>query len=144
MAVNKTRNNHIHNGKRYMKMKELSEKTGIKAPTIRYYITQGLLPKPCKPHKNVAYYDDRYIDLIRMIKKFQKEYFLPLEVIRKAIEDLGYEKAPTMQDEIVEKMFQAKQLDWVEAASVNKLVKPVNKLILMSMSKITEGTLIRA
>jgi hypothetical protein len=54
---------------------------------------------------------------------------------------LGYEKAPTMQDEIVEKMFQAKQLDWVEAASVNKLVKPVNKLILMSMSKITEEDL---
>jgi DNA-binding transcriptional MerR regulator len=141
MAVKKTRTNHLHDGKRYMKMKELSEKTGVKAPTIRYYITQGLLPKPYKPYKNVAYYDERYIDLIRLIKKFQKEYFLPLEVIRNAIDDLGYEKAPTMQDEIVEKLFQAKQFDWVEPASVNKLVKPVNKQILMAMSKITEEDL---
>lgn len=141
MTIKKKRTDHIYNGKRYMKMKELSEKTGIKAPTIRYYISQGLLPKPYKPHKNVAYYDERYVELIHLIKKFQKEYFLPLEVIREAIEDLGYDKAPAMQDEIADKLFQAKQLDWVEPASVTKLVKPVNKQILMSMSKITKEDL---
>jgi DNA-binding transcriptional MerR regulator len=141
MTTTKKRNNHIHNGKRYMKMKELSEKTGIKAPTIRYYITQGLLPKPYKPHKNVAYYDERYVELIHLIKKFQKEYFLPLEVIREAIEEMGFEKAPTMQDEMADKLFQAKQLDWVEPASVTKLVKPVNEQVLMSMSKITKQDL---
>jgi DNA-binding transcriptional MerR regulator len=141
MTTKKKRNNHIRNGKRLMKMKELSEITGVKAPTIRFYIAQGLLPKPYKPHKNVAYYDENYIELIHLIKKFQKEYFLPLEVIREAFEGMGYENAPAKQNEIVDKLFKAKQLDWVEPASVTKLVKPVTKQVLMSMAKITKADL---
>lgn len=133
--------NRQKDGKRYMKMKELTEITGVKAPTIRYYITEGILPKPDKPHKNMAYYDEKYIDLIRLIKKFQKEYFLPLEVIKKAIEDLGHEKAPVMVDELTDKLFQAQQLDWMEPASFKKLVKPVNKKSLMAISKITRQDL---
>lgn len=122
-------------------MKELSEITGVKAPTIRYYITQGILPKPYKTHKNMAYYDERYISLIRLIKKFQKEHFLPLDIIKKAIEDLGHEKAPVMEQELTDKLFEAQQIGWMEPSNVNKLVKPVNKEKLMELSKITEKDL---
>ncbi len=141
MVQAKKQNNHMYNGKQYIKMKELSEITGVKAPTIRYYITEGVLPKPYKPHKNMAYYDEKYIELVRLIKKFQKEYFLPLEVIKKAIEDLGHDKVPLMEAELTTKLLQAQQLDWMEPASVNKLVEPVNKKTLMAMSKITREDL---
>ncbi len=87
-----------------MKMKELSEETGVNSATIRYYITQGLLPKPVKTHKNMAYYDERYISLINLIKKLQKEYFLPLNVIKQAIREAGYDRAPYMTQEIIDKL----------------------------------------
>lgn len=141
MVQAKKYNNHTNDEKRYIKMKELSEITGVKAPTIRYYITEGILPKPYKPHKNMAYYDEKYIELVRLIKKFQKEYFLPLEVIKKAIEDLGHDKVPLMEAELTTKLLQAQQLDWMEPASVNKLVQPVDKKNLMAMSKITREDL---
>jgi DNA-binding transcriptional MerR regulator len=123
--------------KRYMKMKELSEATGVKAHTIRFYISQGILPKPDKPHKNMAYYDERYIELIKVIKKFQKELFLPLEVIKKSIDELGFDQLPSMEDELTHKLIQAKQLDWMEPASANHLSKPVNKKTLLQISKIS-------
>lgn len=122
--------------KRMMKMKELSEATGVNGPTIRYYISQGLLPKPYKTHKNMAYYDDSYVDLIRMIKKYQKEHFLPLEVIKKAIDDLGFDQVANMDEELSEKLFQAQQLDWMEPESVNMLVKSVSKKELIAMTGI--------
>jgi DNA-binding transcriptional MerR regulator len=127
--------------KRYMKMKELSEITGVKAPTIRYYITQGILPKPYKTHKNMAYYDERYIELIRLVKKFQKEHFLPLEIIKKAMEDLGHDKVPVMEQELTDKLSEAQQIGWMEPAAINKLVKPVNKEKLMEISKISKRDL---
>ncbi|MFA6010589.1 MAG: MerR family transcriptional regulator [Desulfobacteraceae bacterium] len=127
--------------KRQMKMKELSEITGVNGPTIRYYITQGLLPKPYKTHKNMAYYDESYAEMIMLIKKFQKEYFLPLEVIKNAIDELGHDKVPNMANELVEKLVQAKQLDWMEPASVNKLVRAMTREELLEVTKISEADL---
>jgi DNA-binding transcriptional MerR regulator len=127
--------------KRQMKMKELSDITGVNGPTIRYYINQGLLPKPYKTHKNMAYYDESYVETIMLIRKFQKEYFLPLEVIKNAIDELGHDKAPYMANELIEKLVQAKQLDWMEPASVNKLVKAMTRDELIEVSKIDEEDL---
>jgi DNA-binding transcriptional MerR regulator len=129
--------------KRYMKMKELSEATGVKGHTIRFYISQGILPKPEKPHKNMAYYDEGYIGLIKTIKRFQKEHFLPLEVIKKAIDDLGFDQVPSKEDELTHKLFQAKQLDWVEPTSASHPNKPVNKKALSEISKISPKDLER-
>ncbi|MFZ5565105.1 MAG: MerR family transcriptional regulator [Thermodesulfobacteriota bacterium] len=95
-----------------MKMKELSEATGVNSATIRYYINQGLLPQPHKTHKNMAYYDERYIALVNLVKKLQKEYFLPLDVIKRAIDEVGHERAPYMVQEIVEKLVQEKEGTW--------------------------------
>lgn len=130
--------------KRQMKMKELSDITGVNGPTIRYYITQGLLPKPYKTHKNMAYYDESYVETILLIKKFQKEYFLPLDVIKNAIEELGHEKVPYMANELVDKLVQAKQMDWMEPASVNKLVQAMARDELLDVSKISEDDLASA
>lgn len=102
-----------------MKMKELSEATGVNSATIRYYINQGLLPQPHKTHKNMAYYDERYIALVNLVKKLQKEYFLPLDVIKQAIDEVGHDRAPYMVHEIVDKLVQDKEGTWSGPADPN-------------------------
>lgn len=76
--------------RKLLKMKELSAATGVTGGTIRYYIQQGILPRPVKTHKNMAYYDESYIDRILLIKKLQKSRFLPLDVIKNIIADMDF------------------------------------------------------
>lgn len=76
--------------KRMLKMKELSDATGVAPGTIRYYIQQGVLPRPIKTHKNMAYYDKSYIERIRTIKELQKSRFFPLEIIKTIIADMDF------------------------------------------------------
>lgn len=94
--------------KRRLKMKDLSEATGVNGATIRYYINEGLLPRPYKPFRNMAYYDESFIDKIKFIKTLQKEYFLPLEVIRVGIKESGYDLPA-----VVNKLDRAKELLWM-------------------------------
>jgi len=68
------------------KIGELSKKTGVTPSTIKYYIAQGLLPKPKKTFRNMAYYDESYISRIKMIKELQSKRFLPLRVIKKVLQ----------------------------------------------------------
>jgi len=94
--------------KRRLKMKDLSEATGVNGATIRYYINEGLLPKPYKPFRNMAYYDASFVDKIKFIKTLQKDYFLPLEVIRVGIKESGYDLQA-----VVNKLDRAKQMAWL-------------------------------
>lgn len=68
--------------KKLLKMQELSQATGVSGGTIRYYVQKGILPKPLKTHRNMAYYDESYIERIRAIKELQKKRFLPLNIIK--------------------------------------------------------------
>jgi DNA-binding transcriptional MerR regulator len=72
-------------GRQPFKMAELVRRTGIKKETIHFYISNGLLPKPPKTERNVAYYDDRYVERIRQIKELQLKYFLPLKLIKEIL-----------------------------------------------------------
>jgi DNA-binding transcriptional MerR regulator len=65
-----------------LKMKDLERATGVGREAIRFYIHEGLLPEPEKPARNVAWYDETFVDRIRVIKRLQQERFLPLTVIK--------------------------------------------------------------
>ena len=65
-----------------MKIRELAEHSGVSKETIHFYIREGLLPKPRKQGRNVAEYDDSYVERIRFIRELQDHYFLPLAVIK--------------------------------------------------------------
>ncbi len=70
-----------------MKMAVLAKRSGIPTPTIKHYIREGLLPGPeVRTSKNMAYYDVRVVDRIKMIKALQAEQFLPLRVIADLLE----------------------------------------------------------
>ncbi len=73
-----------------LKMQELSEATGVSSGTIRFYIQKGILPRPLKTHRNMAYYDATYIERIRAIKELQKKRYLPLNIIKMILESRDF------------------------------------------------------
>src|SRR6478735_4386095 len=65
-----------------MKMQDLERATGVGRETIRFYIREGLLPQPDRPGRNVAWYDESFVERIALIKELQQKRFLPLQVIK--------------------------------------------------------------
>jgi DNA-binding transcriptional MerR regulator len=59
---------------------ELARRAGVTVRTIRYYISEGLLPAPSTKGRYTAY-DDSYVARIRLIQQWKKAY-LPLREIR--------------------------------------------------------------
>ncbi len=70
-----------------MKIRELVSRTGVPKETIHFYIREGLLRKPRKTNKNVAEYNERYVEQIRLIKDLRVNYYLPIPEIKNVIKD---------------------------------------------------------
>jgi DNA-binding transcriptional MerR regulator len=73
-----------------LKMGELAERSGVSPGTIRYYLREGLLGEGedvVRTSRNMAYYPPDYVERIALIKRLQEERFMPLRVIRGALED---------------------------------------------------------
>ena len=60
------------NQKRQMRVSELAAATGVSAPTIHFYVKEGLLPKPFKTGQTMAYYTDEHLESLRMIKSLRE------------------------------------------------------------------------
>jgi len=73
-----------------LRMSELAERSGVSAGTIRYYLREGLLgggQEIVRTSRNMAYYPPEYVDRIELIKRLQEERFMPLRVIKGALEE---------------------------------------------------------
>jgi DNA-binding transcriptional MerR regulator len=70
-----------------MKVSELAHRAGVSKETIHFYLREGLLPKPQKVGKNLAFYDETHLSRLLLIKKLQKERYLPLDVIKRVLAD---------------------------------------------------------
>ncbi|MCD6571537.1 MAG: MerR family transcriptional regulator [Deltaproteobacteria bacterium] len=79
-----------------IKIGELAKKSSIPASTIRYYVKQGILPKPVKVNKSMAYYDESCIEKLQIIRYLQETKYFPLTVIRNIIRRL--EKGLTLDE----------------------------------------------
>lgn len=73
--------------KKRLKMKDLERLTAVGREAIRFYIREGLLPEPERPSRNVAWYDESFVERILLIKRLQQERFLPLSVIKGILGD---------------------------------------------------------
>jgi DNA-binding transcriptional MerR regulator len=82
-------------------MRELERATAVGRETIRYYIREGLLPEPERLGRNVALYDEAFVERIRLIKTLQRTRFLPLQVI-KAVLDSGSAPSAAQTDALME------------------------------------------
>ncbi len=62
-------------------MSELVERTGVAPATVRYYLASGLLPPPVKVAPNRFLYDERHVELIRLIRILRERKHLALDAI---------------------------------------------------------------
>lgn len=68
-----------------MKVSQVARATGVSTSAINYYVRIGLLPPPVKTHRNMAYYDPSYIQMINYIRRLQLQKHLPLEKIKEVM-----------------------------------------------------------
>ncbi len=71
--------------KNLLRISELAMRSGVSVSTIKHYVKEGLVPHALKTGRNMAYYDPSCVERIKLIKKIQKERFLPLDVIKRLI-----------------------------------------------------------
>ena len=72
---------------------ELADRAGVSIRTVRYYIQQGLLPRP-EARGPGAHYKEEHLDRLLLIKRLQREH-LPLAEIRRVLESsAGESPAP--------------------------------------------------
>jgi DNA-binding transcriptional MerR regulator len=75
-----------------MKIQDLAARTGVSKPTIHFYVEKGLLPRPRKANRTMAYYSEDCVERIRLIREFQEKAFMPLERIKhllSTVQDTG-------------------------------------------------------
>lgn len=71
--------------KNLLKISHLARRAGVSIPTVKHYVRKGLLSQPVKTSRNMAYYREADIDRIRLIKRLQREQYLPLDVIKQRL-----------------------------------------------------------
>jgi DNA-binding transcriptional MerR regulator len=65
-----------------LRMRELRARTGLSRQTIHFYVTQGLVDGPRKTGRTTGYYTEAHVERLALVRKLQKEHFLPLRAIR--------------------------------------------------------------
>ncbi|MBU4489447.1 MAG: TetR family transcriptional regulator [Actinobacteria bacterium] len=80
-----------------MKMSQLAEASGLPVSTIKFYISQGLLPRPRKAKPNVAYYDQVFLKRLLIIKNMRSEG-LAIKSMKSILEKYPFEKISDWED----------------------------------------------
>ena len=78
---------------------ELADLAGVTPRTVRYYMSQGLLPSPGTSGPG-AKYDDAHLVRLRLVRKLQREH-LPLAEIRQRLAGLDDTAIATLADQPV-------------------------------------------
>jgi DNA-binding transcriptional MerR regulator len=69
-----------------MRMAELASRSGVPRETIHFYLREGLLPRPRKAGRTVAYYDEGHLERLRLVRRLREEKYLPIAVIRRLLD----------------------------------------------------------
>lgn len=72
-----------------MRMAELASRSGVPRETIHFYLREGLLPRPRKAGRTVAYYDEGHLERLRLVRRLREEKYLPIAVIRRLLASPG-------------------------------------------------------
>ncbi|HQI01295.1 MAG TPA: MerR family transcriptional regulator [Deltaproteobacteria bacterium] len=71
--------------KSHLGIADLSTRSGIPVSTIKFYLREGLLPKPIKTSKTRAYYTAIHVKRLKLIKKLRDEENISLKNIKEII-----------------------------------------------------------
>ncbi len=76
---------------RKMKVSELAAASGVSAPTIHFYVKEGLLPRPFKTGRTMAYYTEEHLEGLRMVKSLREAKY-SIAMIRQVLAEKSAEK----------------------------------------------------
>ncbi|MEA2392363.1 MAG: hypothetical protein QOJ82_254 [Solirubrobacteraceae bacterium] len=113
------------NDQGYLKMRELAERSGVSAGTIKHYLREGLLGEGSeivRTSRNMAYYPPDFVERIRLIKRLQEDRFMPLKVIRGMMDD-DPERAAALvelEDRILERAAEQREGERISAAEARR------------------------
>jgi DNA-binding transcriptional MerR regulator len=108
-----------------LKISELAERSGVSVGTIRHYLREGLLGSGediVRTSRNMAYYPTDYVERIALIKRLQQERFMPLRVIRRAMQD-DPERVRALielEDRILERALASEERSRVSAKAIRE------------------------
>jgi DNA-binding transcriptional MerR regulator len=87
-----------------LKIGEIAKRSNVPASTIRYYVGEGLLPRPEKANEKMAYYDEACIDRLRAIQDLKEKRYFPLylikNILRRMDEGLSLPEAETVENAV--------------------------------------------
>jgi len=66
----------------------------VSRATIQHYLNEGLLPRPRKTGRTMAYYDPSTVERVRLIKELQQQRHLPLQAIKELLAPAATKKKP--------------------------------------------------
>jgi DNA-binding transcriptional MerR regulator len=72
-----------------MRISELSARTDVSVPTLKYYLREGLLPAGRRTSRTQAVYDDSHVERVRLIRALTEIGGLPLARVRTVLEAIG-------------------------------------------------------
>lgn len=71
----------------WIRISELARRSDVPVATLKHYLREGLLPTSShRTSPNMAYYDARLADRVRVIKRLQRECFFSLDRIAAVLE----------------------------------------------------------
>jgi DNA-binding transcriptional MerR regulator len=80
-----------------VKISELSRRSGISVPTIKYYLREGLLPPGISTAPNQADYGEDHLHRLRLIRALMDVGGLGVGAVRKVLQAVGDERIPMHQ-----------------------------------------------
>ena len=87
-----------------LKIGEIAKRSGVRASTIRYYVQEGLLPKPEKANEKMAYYDEVCVERLQVIQELKEKRYFPLylikNILRRMDEGLSLPEAETVENAV--------------------------------------------
>jgi AcrR family transcriptional regulator len=132
----------IEKGKRmkepgkYMRISQLSKRSGISAQEIRYYVHKEILPKPVKINRTSALYNGQHLERLELIKKLHKEKQLPIAVIQRVINSViaaeggGIRTQPmnpsVLREELVNSSIEVFRKKGYEGTTITDIVEAAN------------------
>jgi DNA-binding transcriptional MerR regulator len=72
-----------------MRISELSARTDVSVPTLKYYLREGLLPAGRRTSRTQAVYDDSHVERVRLVRALTEIGGLPLARVRTVLEAIG-------------------------------------------------------
>jgi len=121
--------------KKYMKISELSQQSGVPIPRIRYYIRSGILFQPIKVNKTQALYTLTHLDRLNVITQLHEQKKMSVPAMKKLLKSGAERKinkeynevnaTNILRDQIIDLSVEVFRKKGYERATIDDITKGV-------------------